>query len=201
MTNFYLVRHGVTSHAGHRLTGWHPGVGLTDEGRKQAEAVAERLSKSRIAAVYSSPIQRARETAAPIADRQGLEVTVRDGLGEVHYGDWSNRTFKSLPRTRLWRQLRRWPSAPRFPGGETLRETQVRVVGEIEELRAAHPRGRICCVSHADVIKLILAHYLGVHIDLYERMVLAPGSVSSLSIDDDGPRIRGVNCVPRVPGP
>lgn len=201
MTTFYLVRHGLTSHAGHRLTGWHPGVGLTEEGRRQAAAVAERLSKSLMVAVYSSPIERARETAEPIADRHGLDVVVRDGLGEVHYGGWSNRTFKSLMRTRLWQQVQRWPSAARFPGGETLRETQVRAVSEVEEVRTAHPRDAVCCVTHADVIKLVLAHYLGVHIDLYQRMEVDPGSISVIAIGDEGPSVRAVNYVPQAVGP
>ncbi|MGH3452414.1 MAG: MSMEG_4193 family putative phosphomutase [Haloechinothrix sp.] len=196
MTTLYLVRHGVTAHAGHRLTGWHPGVHLTDEGRRQAESVAERLARARLSAVYSSPIDRARETAAPVAARHRLEVEVREGLGEVHYGAWSNRTFKSLVRTRLWQQVQRWPSAARFPEGETLRETQARALAEIERLRAAHPRGGVCCVTHADVIKLVIAHYLGVHLDLYGRMTVDPGSISVVTISDGGPLVRAVNYVP-----
>ncbi|HVF54212.1 MAG TPA: MSMEG_4193 family putative phosphomutase [Actinomycetota bacterium] len=195
MTIFYLVRHAVTAHTGHKLTGWAPGVHLTDEGRAQADAVAERLARLPIKAVYSSPIDRTRETAAPIAERLNLEVELRDDLGEVQYGKWTNRSMKTLARTKLWTQVQRWPSAARFPDGETLQETQARAVADIAALNAEHPRGAICCVTHAEIIRLVMAHYLGVHIDLFQRIVISPASVSILGIGTDGPRILALNWV------
>ena len=196
-TTFYLVRHGLTSHTGHRLTGWMEGVHLTEDGEKQAEAAAERLAKVPLKAVYSSPIDRTVETAGFIARRQGLKVKKRKGIGEVHYGKWTNKPFKSLTNTKLWQVVQHYPSGARFPDGETLRETQTRALEDIEKLRLAHPKHKICCVSHADVIKLITAHYLGMHIDLFQRIDISPGSITVISLGDFGPRVRAVNSVPQ----
>ena len=196
MTTLWLVRHGVTSHTGTRLSGWMPDIHLTDEGRAQADAAADLLSGIKLEAVYSSPIDRTRETAAPIAARQGLNVRTRRGLGEVEYGKWTNRSLKVLARQKLWGVVQRWPSAARFPDGETLREVQSRALSEVEKIVEEHPRGSICFVSHGDVIKLLLAHYLGVHIDLFQRIVIAPGSVSGVTLLADGPRVLSMNVSP-----
>ena len=196
MTTLWLVRHGVTSHTGHRLSGWMPDVHLTDEGRVQADATAELLARMNLEAVYSSPIDRTRETAAAIAARHGLPVRTRRTIGEVEYGKWTNRSFKVLSRQKLWSVVQRWPSAVRFPDGETLREVQSRAIGELEKIAEQHPNGMVCVVSHADVIKLVLAHYLGIHIDLFQRIVIAPGSVSGVKLTPDGPRILSMNVSP-----
>lgn len=196
MTTFFLVRHAVTEHTGKRLSGWMEGISLTDEGRKQAVQVAEGLAGASLDAVYSSPIARTLETANVIAERHDLSVQTRRDLGEVEYGGWTNRPLRSLMRTKLWSTVQRWPSAARFPEGESLREVQVRVLAEIEKIYEKHPKGKVCCVSHGDVIKLILAHYMGVHIDLFQRLVVAPASVSVLSLSERGPMILSVNAMP-----
>ena len=196
MTTFYLVRHALTAHTGSRLSGWAPGVHLTDKGIAQAEAVADGLADAGLDAVYSSPIERTLETARVIAAHHGLEVRIRRALGEVRYGKWTNRSFKTLTRTRLWTSVQRWPSGTRFPEGETLREVQARAVTEIERLREEHPRHQVCCVSHADVIRLVAAHYLGLHIDLFQRLVVSPGSITVIGIGDEGPRVLTVNALP-----
>jgi probable phosphomutase (TIGR03848 family) len=193
MTVFYLVRHGLTAHTGSRLSGWEPGVHLTDEGVAQAEALSERLGEIPFKAVYSSPIERAIETARPIARRHGLEVRIRRGLGEVRYGKWTNRSFTTLRRTKLWGRVQRWPSGTRFPEGETLREVQTRAVTELENLAAEHPRQHVCCVTHADVIRLATAHFLGIHIDMFQRMVVSPASLTVLALGEDGPMVLAVN--------
>lgn len=198
MTTLWLVRHGVTSHTGHKLSGWMPDVHLTDEGREQADAAAELLASMNLEAVYSSPIDRTRETAAAIAARHGLPVRTRRTIGEVEYGKWTNRSFKVLARQKLWGLVQRWPSSVRFPDGETLREVQARALAEVEKIAEAHPNGMVCIVSHADVIKLVLAHYLGVHIDLFQRIVIAPASVSGVRLTTDGPRILSMNVSPRL---
>ena len=195
-TTFYFVRHGLTSHTGHRLTGWMEGVHLTDAGREQAEAAAERLAKVPLKAIYASPIDRTMQTAEPIALRHGLRVHKRKGIGEVHYGKWTNRPFKSLVNTKLWRVVQHYPSGARFPDGETLWETQTRALEDIEKLRVAHPKQKICLVSHADVIKLVTAHYLGMHIDLFQRIDISPGSITVISVGDFGPRVHAINTVP-----
>ncbi|HEU4480405.1 MAG TPA: histidine phosphatase family protein, partial [Actinomycetota bacterium] len=134
--HLFLVRHGVTAHTGHRLSGWMEGIHLTDEGRAQAEMTADELAETPLRAVYSSPIDRCFETAEAIAARhRGIDVTSTDRIGEVGYGAWTNRPLKSLMRTKLWTTVQRWPSAMRFPDGETLRSVQARAVDEVEELR------------------------------------------------------------------
>jgi probable phosphomutase (TIGR03848 family) len=198
MTDVYLVRHGVTTHTGHRLTGWLPGVSLSDEGRDEAEAAADALAAVPFAEVFSSPIDRTLVTARIIAERHHLEVTVSEALGEVRYGKWTNRSIKTLARTKLWGQVQRWPSGARFPEGESLREVQERGVAEIERIRSLHPRSPVCCVSHADTIRLIVAHYLGVHIDLFQRIVIGPASITVVSVGQEGPRVLAMNLPPRL---
>jgi len=193
MTTFYFVRHGLTDHTGQRLSGWQPGVHLSEAGRAQAEAVADRLAVAPLVAVYASPIDRALETARPIAERHKLKVIVRDGLGEVHYGRWTNRSFKSLRRTKLWEVVQRWPSAARFPEGESIRELQARAMTEVEMIASAHTRRAVCVVSHADVIRVVLAHYLGVHLDLFQRIEISPASVSVVDVGEFGPRVLAMN--------
>jgi probable phosphomutase (TIGR03848 family) len=196
VTTIYLVRHAVTSHTGHKLTGWMEGVHLTEEGRQQAEATADALAGVPFKAIYASPIDRTIETARVIAKRQGLQVKLERSIGEVQYGRWTNRSLKTLARTKLWGTIQRWPSAVRFPDGETLREVQNRAVDGIERLRREHPRDKICCVSHADTIKLIVAHYLGVHIDLFQRIFIGPASISVLNVSDYGPQVLSLNALP-----
>ena len=193
MTTFFFVRHAVTAHTGQRLSGWMPGIHLSEEGRAQAEAVAQRLARVPIKAVYASPIERTMETAAPIAARHELEVERIPALGEVRFGRWTNRSFKTLTRTKLWGTVQRWPSGARFPDGETLREVQARAVDAVEALRARHRKRVVCCVSHADVIKLVAAHYLGLHIDLFQRIDIAPASVTVVNVSDFGPRVLALN--------
>jgi probable phosphomutase (TIGR03848 family) len=196
VTVFYFVRHGVTAHTGHKLSGWMPGIHLTDEGRVQAEAAAGMLESVPFKAIYSSPIDRTMETAAPIARLHGLQIEEAPNLGEVEYGKWSNRTFKTLVRTKLWERLQRYPSGVRFPEGETLREVQTRAVEEVENIAALRRKQIVCCVSHADVIRLLAAHYLGVHIDLFQRLTVAPGSVSVIALNEGRPLVVSLNTTP-----
>lgn len=198
MTTFFFVRHGLTSHTGHRLSGWLPDIHLSDEGRDQVKAVAERLERVPFKAIYSSPIERTRETANAIAERHKLDVEISPELGEVHYGKWTNRSFKTLVRTKLWATLQSFPSAARFPDGETLRAVQSRAVDEVERIRARHPKRTVCCVSHADVIKLIVAHYMGLHIDFFQRISISPASVTIISVSDGGPRVLALNAPPSM---
>jgi probable phosphoglycerate mutase len=176
-----------------------PDVHLTELGLAQAEAVAETLAGVKLAAVYSSPIERTMETAVPIARRQKLRVQRRRTLGEVEFGKWTNRTFGTLRKTKLWGRVQRHPSGVRFPEGESFLEVQNRAVGELEALKEVHPKQAVCCVSHADVIKLIAAHYLGMHIDLFQRLEIGPASITVIAIGEGGPRVLSVNVPPRMP--
>ena len=196
MTVFYLVRHGVTSHTGHKLSGWMPDIHLTDAGRRQAEAAAESLSKAPFKAVYASPITRCAETARIIASRHRLRVRTRDDLGEVEYGSWTNKSLKVVARTKLWSKVQRWPAGARIPEGESFVEVQTRAVEAIEDLRTKHRKDQICVVSHGDVIRLLAAHYMGIHLDLFQRIVVSPGSITVLSVGDSGPGMFALNAPP-----
>ncbi len=193
MTTFFLVRHAVTPETGKRLTGWSGGIHLSEEGRRQAEGVADSLANVPFAAVYSSPIDRTKETAHAIAARHGLKIRTLRSLGEVYFGDWTGKPLRSLARTKLWGSVQRFPSGTRFPGGETLRETQARAVAELERLRTEHPKANVCIVSHGDVIRLIAAHYLGIHIDLFQRIAVFPASTTVIGVGDGGPIVIAVN--------
>jgi probable phosphoglycerate mutase len=176
-----LLRHAVTEHTGARLSGWTPGLHLSDAGRKQAAALAERLQAVPLDAVYASPLERCQETAAALAaGRRGLPVGVLEDLGEVRYGAWTGRPLKELSRHALWRTVQAHPSGARFPDGESLFEMQARAVAALERLRADHPRQTVAVCSHADVIKAVVAHYLGLHLDLFQRLVVAPASVTAV---------------------
>ena len=192
MAVLLLVRHGHTPTAGKTLTGWQRGVHLTDRGREQADALVARLEGIQVAAIYSSPLERCRETAAPLAAARGLPVRVRRGLIETGYGDWTGRSISQLRRTKLWRTLQRSPSAIRFPAGESLRDVQTRAVDETLAIAADHPNGVVVVVTHADVVRLALAHFAGMHVDTFERLAVEPGSVSAVAVHD------GLACILKV---
>jgi probable phosphoglycerate mutase len=149
--------------------------------------------------VYSSPIDRTTETARVIAGRHGLPVKVRRDIGEVEYGKWTNRSLRVLARTKLWTTVQRWPAGARFPEGEALRDVQVRAVRAVEDLRHVHRRAAVCLVSHGDVIRLVAAHYMGLHIDLFQRIMVGPASITVIGVNDYGPRILALNVPPGAP--
>ncbi len=176
-----LVRHAVTEHTGARLSGWTPGLHLSEAGREQAGGLAERLGPVPVDAVYASPLERCQETAAVVADAKGLKVGTLEDLGEVRYGDWTGRTLKELAKEPLWKVVQANPSAARFPEGESLFEMQARAVLAVERLREAHPGQTVVVCSHADVIKALTCHYLGMHLDLFQRVVVSPASVTAIA--------------------
>jgi probable phosphomutase (TIGR03848 family) len=188
-----LIRHALTDTAGKKLTGWDPGVHLNERGREQAERLAERLGPLPIRAIYASTLERCVETATPLARAKGLDVRTIDTLRDVHYGAWTGRNIAPLRKTKLWSKLVASPGDARFPHGETLRETQARVVAEVASLVDRHPRQLIAVCSHADPIKLVLAHYLGQHIDLFNRLVVAPASVSAVAVTSGAPHVLRIN--------
>ena len=193
MTLLLLIRHGHTPTAGKVLTGWERGIHLTERGREQAEALVRRLDGIPIAAVYSSPLERCRETAAPLARHRGLPIQARRDLIEVGYGDWTGRSIRQLARTKLWRSVQHTPSAVRFPGGESLQEVQARAMDELRRMAEAHPDATVAVVTHADVVRLALAQFAGIHLDLYQRLAVEPASVSTVALSDGLPRIVKVN--------
>ncbi len=196
MTTLLLIRHAENDFMKrHRLAGWLPDIHLNERGRAQAQALAETLGPIRIKAIYTSPLERAVETAQPLARSRHLPLVRRGNLGEIRYGEWQGRSLRSLSRQKLWSLVQRSPSQARFPGGETLREAQARIVGELDLLAARHPgpKAVVACFSHADPIKLALSFYLGQPMDLFQRLTIEPASVSALQIADGRVRILSIN--------
>jgi probable phosphoglycerate mutase len=193
MTTLLLVRHGHTDAAGKRLTGRAPGVHLNELGRRQAERLVERLDGVRIDTIVSSPLERCRETAAPLAKARGRAVDVGRAWIEVGYGEWTGRSISQLRRTKLWRRVMFAPSNVRFPGGESLLEVQVRAVDASFDIAARHARGTVLVVSHADVIRLLVAHLAGMHADHLQRLSIDTASITAVSISDGFPRLLTVN--------
>ncbi len=191
-----LVRHGETPTTGKLLPGRAKGLHLSDNGKAQAEAVAGRLAAlTKIDAVYASPLERTRETAKPIARARGLDVVVDKGLLEADIGDWTGLELKAVSKTPEWKTVHSYPSGFRFPGGESFPEMQQRIVSAVERLRQAHPGQTIVAVSHADPIKACVAHALGTHLDLFQRIVISPCSVTAIAYGDAGPVVLTVNSV------
>lgn len=183
----------MTEATGKRLYGRSPGVHLSERGRAQAEAVAARLAGLPVRAVFSSPLERCRETAAPIARAVGVAVRTDRRLLETDMGAWTGRTFGQVRRSGLWRRILAVPSSARFPEGESLPEVQARTVAALEAIASRHVAGAVVVVSHGDPIRLALAHYAGLHVDHFQRLEVAPGSVSAVAIDGRGPRVLRVN--------
>src|SRR3954451_4179875 len=189
-----LVRHGQTPTTGKLLPGRAPGLHLAESGQQQAQTAAERISAiTTVDAVYASPLERARETAAPIAKTLGLKVQIDKGLLECDFGEWTGAELKKLMKLPEWGTVIRAPSTFRFPGGESFNEMQVRIVSAIDRLRVAHQGGVVVCVSHADPIKAAVAHAMGTHIDLFQRIVISPCSVTAIAYSVGGPVVLTVN--------
>ena len=190
-----LVRHGTTPTTGKMLPGRAGGLHLSEKGRAQAYAAAERIALlgKAPAAVYASPLERTRETAAPIARALGLRVRTAPGLVEVDVGQWTEKPLTRLYRTREWPTVQRWPGGFRFPGGESFAEMSVRAMDAVLGLVADHPGKTIVAVSHADPIKAIVAASAGMPIDLMQRLVVSPCSISAILFTAGGPVVLSVN--------
>jgi probable phosphoglycerate mutase len=193
-TMVLLVRHGQTPTTGATLPGRAKGLHLADAGVAQAEAAAERIAGLKnIAAIYASPLERTRETAKPIAAACGLKVQINRGLLECEFGDWTGAKLSDLRKLPEWRTVQSYPSGFRFPNGESFAEMQTRMVGAIDELVARHPGQTIVAVSHADPIKAALAQALGTHLDLFQRIVVSPCSISAIMYSSGGPAVLASN--------
>jgi probable phosphomutase (TIGR03848 family) len=193
VTVLLLIRHAHTDTAGRRLTGWSRGVHLNERGRREAAGLVLRLDGVPVHAIVSSPLERCRETAAPLARDRGLSVSARRGLLETDFGDWTGRTISSVRRTKLWRLVQHAPSAIRFPGGESLLDVQARAVAEIELIAASYPRRTVVVVSHADPIRLLVAHVTGMHADHLERVAIDPASITVVATSDGVARLIKLN--------
>jgi probable phosphoglycerate mutase len=199
MMNLLLIRHAANDWVGERLAGWTPGVHLNNQGRAQVAALVERLAGAPLAAVYSSPLERTMETAQPLAQAHDLVVQRRENLGEARFGEWTGRALNELKDEELWPIVQVYPSGARFPGGESLREVQARLVAELDTIRDSHTGQTVAVVSHSDPIKMAVAHYLGLGLDLFQRLTISPASVTAFAFTRFGPRLVCLNDTGAVP--
>ena len=186
VTTLVLIRHAVTHQTGPMLSGRTPGIELSELGHEQAAHAGERLAGLPITAVYASPIDRTRQTAEHIAAHHDLPVLALDGVIEADYGEWTGGQRADLATTDLWKTVQRSPSRARFPNGESITEMQSRTVAALESVVAAHPGEMIVVVSHADPIKSVIAHFTGVHLDLFQRITVSPASVTVFALGPHG---------------
>jgi probable phosphoglycerate mutase len=191
----HLVRHGRTPSTGKVLPGRAPGLHLAKAGEEQAQRAAERLASldPRPVAVYASPLERTRETAAPIARALSLRVRTDPGLLECDFGTWTGASLARLSKRPAWRTVQGAPSTFRFPDGESFGEMQVRAFDAVVALTQAHPGASIVAVSHADPIKAIVAMAAGVPLDLFQRLVISPCSITTLAFTGHGAIVLSVN--------
>jgi len=200
-TTIAFVRHGQTPTTGKVLPGRARGLHLAESGQAQAQAAADRLrAYARVAAVYASPLERARETAAPIAKALGLRVVVERGLLECDFGTWTGRELKELYKLPEWQQVQRNPSQFRFPDGESFLEMQARASDAVRRVVAAHPGEVVVCVSHADPIKVLVADAMGSHLDHFQRFGVSPCSITVIAYSAAGPNVLCVNSTAALPG-
>ena len=195
MTTILLIRHAENEYVSKgRLAGRLPGIHLNENGKQQADQLAINLSKAPIKAIYSSPLERCLETAQPLADALGLNIIPKDGLLEIDFGEWQDRTLKQLRRRKLWKTVQDNPARMQFPNGETFINAQMRIINELEKINGIHKlQDLVACFSHADLIRLAIAHYIGTPLDLFQRIAIAPASVSTLFLGGFGARIMNVN--------
>jgi probable phosphoglycerate mutase len=203
MTQLLLIRHAVNDYVKtHRLAGWTPGVHLNEDGRAQAAALGQRLAKVPIHAIYSSPLERTVETAQAIIEHHpDLKLQTLEDIGEVRYGDWTGAEIRKLAQRKMWRVVQMFPSRASFPNGEAMRDVQHRAVNALDRLVQKHPRQTVAVVSHSDVIKMILAHYLGLHLDLFQRIEVSPASLSVIMLGAGRPGILQINETTYLPEP
>jgi ribonuclease H / adenosylcobalamin/alpha-ribazole phosphatase len=189
----FLIRHAAHEHLGHTLTGRLPGVGLSSAGEAQAAALAERLRPLRFAAIHSSPVQRARETAAALARGRNVGVEEVAALDEVDFGAWTGKSFALLADEPSWTDWNSRRALARPPGGESMAEAVARAVAHVEAAARAHDEAAVALVTHCDIIRGVIAHYLGLGLDRLLSFDVDPASVSRLAVGGWGGRLLSVN--------
>ncbi|MDQ3292221.1 MAG: histidine phosphatase family protein, partial [Bacteroidota bacterium] len=189
MTTLLLIRHATTNAVGKHLSGRSPGVYLNNEGLDQAQKLAKRLSGLPLAAIYSSPLERAIQTAEPLADILQLSPITNEDFLELNFGGWTNASFTELQSDPQFQLFNSFRSITRIPGGESMLEAQVRVINGIQKLCLAHQQQTVAVVSHSDLIKAGIAYYAGIHLDMFQRLEISPASVSIIQIFEETARI------------
>ena len=193
MTTFFLIRHASCSGLGQTLWGRTPGICLDEKGEMQAQRLCERFENLTLNAIYSSPLERALQTAETLARKMKLEVRQSASANEIDFGEWTGKTFEELSGDERWRRFNRHRSMMTIPGGESFLEAQNRIVKEIEALALQHGEERVAIVSHADVIRAAVAYFAGTPIDMFSRFEIAPCSVSVVAVDEDHVSLLTVN--------
>jgi probable phosphoglycerate mutase len=193
LTTFLLVRHATHTLADGTLAGHLPGVHLSEQGQQQAQHLAERLAALPIAALYSSPLERCVQTANSIAARLNVPLQLCGAFGEIDFGEWTGRRFDDLTGDQRWQEWNRFRSSAPLPGGGLMLEVQLRAVAAIQNLCQLYSDQIVVIVSHSDVIKAVIAHYLGVHLDLFQRIEISPASVSAVALYSWGARVLRLN--------
>ena len=196
MTTFYFVRHGTNDWLSKGIAGRSPGVHLNEEGRRQAERVASFLEPKGIHAILSSPLERTMETAEPFARRMGKPLSSPDWLLEVNFGDWTAKSIAELDAREDWKKWNHFRSGHRAPGGESMMEVQARMVTGMESLRRGTGEAAVAFFGHGDPIRAALLYYLGMPVDMLQRLEVSPGSISVLKIGDCGAQLTGLNLLP-----
>lgn len=195
MTTILLIRHAVNEYVKTgKLAGRLDGVHLNEDGKAQAEALGKRLADAPLHHLYVSPLDRTIETAQAIHQyHPDIPMEMNDGIFEVDYGDWQDKKISDLAKRKMWSVIQEYPTRAYFPNGESMRNVQNRVVDTIEALVRKHPNDMIALVFHADLIKMTVAHYLGVHLDNFQRIVISPASISTLILGHSRPFVGNVN--------
>ena len=193
MTTFFLIRHASCNGLGQTLWGRTPGICLNDQGKLQAQQLAERCEGLMFDAVYSSPLERAWQTAAPIAACMDLKVKESAALNEIDFGEWSGKTFDELSDDQRWRHFNNRRSTPTIPGGESFLDVQNRIVTEIDRLSHEYDEGRLAMVSHADPIRAAVAYFASTPIDMIDRFEISPCSVTVVAVEQENATLLTVN--------
>jgi probable phosphoglycerate mutase len=193
VTTLFLIRHGLTAKTGRTLYGRTRGIGLDGRGRAQADALIGRFEGIRLTAIYSSPLERCVETVEPLAAARRLSVELRNELIEMDAGTWTGRPLAQVRRTKAWRLLLDAPSAFRFPGGESFLEAQTRAVDAMSAIVGRHRRGNVVIATHGDIVRILVSHYGGAHLDQFQRTIVDTAAVSVVHVDGATPHVLLVN--------
>lgn len=193
MTTFFLIRHGSCAGLGRTLWGRTRGICLNEKGKLQAQRLADRFREITLHAIYSSPLERALETAETLGRQMNIEVHKDPAFNEIHFGDWTGKSFEALSTQQCWRRFNNERAATRIPGGESFVEVQNRAVTALYSLRSQYNSANIAIVSHADVIKAAVGYVTTTPIDLLQRIEISPCSVSIIAMDNDSPRLLTIN--------
>ncbi len=193
MPVFLLIRHGETDTLSRILAGRAPGTALNARGQAQAAQLAERLAGAGIRRIVSSPLERARQTAEPLARRLGLAVEIAEELNELDFGSWTGRTFEDLRATVPWQRYNRFRSTTRMADGELIGQVQARAISLMVRLAAEFPDETIALFSHGDVIRAVVAHFAGMPLDFLHRIEISPASVTTVRVDPDWAVVMSMN--------